>query len=1361
MQLPHRHAARLLVAILLFSTLAPASALADTSFPLNAISDDLTYVVNHFASLISHLTDAFSLHTNLAASAAPVSSPPAPPSELDFLATSTPTSSTSTAASDSSTPPQAIGLASVPPSSTMPPPTASPVPSLLRTAPLTKAPSAYLATATFSNIDMLSNLAGLLQSLNTYLASSKTQSPSSTDVQEQVAAGGNPGTYNFIPASQRIDQLSNTTISSPSITGGSISGTSVAGYLPLAGGALTGDLTGTDLNLSGTLTAGTLNVGGLSSSGALFAPYFIATSTTATSTFAGGFVVNNDASVHGIVVGIGAGNGGAGGVNTAFGFNALGANTTGFRNTAIGQHALEANTTGSQNTAIGRALEKNTTGTDNTAIGRVPLLNNTTGSFNIALGNQALQANSTGSGNIGIGYQSLFSASSTQNIALGYLAGSSITTGSYNVLLGGNSGASIATLSNYILFSDGAGNERFRVDNNGNFGIGTASPTYLLDVNGTGHFNSLVDAASFVATSTTATSTFAGSINVAGSNGLTVVPNAYGGVAPIATLGGIYNLNEPAPAIFNLIAQDTGSMNITRYGGQYGVALHMRVAAGTQSAPTAYSSLYSGAIDFEAYNGTGFSGEASIGSANFGGVTATSSAGSLYFTTTNPGSVGASQKLNITASGDVTVGSHASTPNATFAVAQSASGSGTVSNDPGGTTVTGWNTEFQNVFKVGDTITIGGQTVTILAIASQTSMTTTAIPSAHSFASFTQVGGPRFSVFGNGHIGIGTSSPLTTLSIQGAAGANDVLNVASSTGASMLYVDATGQVAIPGRIVVGTSTFGTSRRLVVVNTSGSGQNAAFGNSDFGTGTGTDLQLSMGAATGNTYVRLQAWNNDESVAGPLVLQPTNSSNSFLGIGNTAPTYKLDVTGLGHFTGLVDAANFVATSTTATSTFAGGLTAGSQFVVQQGSGNVGIGVAAPASRLDLRTTNPTTTTEPAAISVGVGDTHTSQFINFSDGTSGAIGVKVGIQFGGYQGYGFGGLYGVMTNFGGNTLGDLTFDLKNGVNDPTLTERMRITSAGYVGIGTTSPTAQLSTTGTVRFSNFGAGTLQTDANGNLSVSSDERLKNIQGNFSRGLADIQKISPILYQWKPETGYDASTTYAGFSAQNVQAAIPEAVGQDSHGYLTLQDRPLIAALVNAEKEIGTISGSFKTALIAWLGDAGNGIGNLFAKDIYASNITTQTVNSQRDNTQELCISEGANDNAPLCVTKPQLAAILAAAGQQPAPAPLPAASSTPNIMSASSTPSLLTSPVIQINGNNPAIVAIGTAYADLGASITGPQQDLNLGIATFLNGTKVDAIQLDTSTTSTSTIDYVVTDQFGTTATATRTVIVQPAASI
>ena len=36
---------------------------------------------------------------------------------------------------------------------------------------------------------------------------------------------------------------------------------------------------------------------------------------------------------------------------------------------------------------------------------------------------------------------------------------------------------------------------------------------------------------------------------------------------------------------------------------------------------------------------------------------------------------------------------------------------------------------------------------------------------------------------------------------------------------------------------------------------------------------------------------------------------------------------------------------------------------------------------------------------------------------------------------------------------------------------------------------------------------------------------------------------------------------------------------------------------------------------------------------------------------------------------------------------------------------------------NNPAIVQVGASYSDLGATITGPQADLNLGIKTFVNG--------------------------------------------
>jgi hypothetical protein len=38
-------------------------------------------------------------------------------------------------------------------------------------------------------------------------------------------------------------------------------------------------------------------------------------------------------------------------------------------------------------------------------------------------------------------------------------------------------------------------------------------------------------------------------------------------------------------------------------------------------------------------------------------------------------------------------------------------------------------------------------------------------------------------------------------------------------------------------------------------------------------------------------------------------------------------------------------------------------------------------------------------------------------------------------------------------------------------------------------------------------------------------------------------------------------------------------------------------------------------------------------------------------------------------------------------------------------------------NGNNPAVIQVGATYPDLGATITGPQAELNLGITTYVNG--------------------------------------------
>ncbi|MFA5185513.1 MAG: tail fiber domain-containing protein [Patescibacteria group bacterium] len=87
---------------------------------------------------------------------------------------------------------------------------------------------------------------------------------------------------------------------------------------------------------------------------------------------------------------------------------------------------------------------------------------------------------------------------------------------------------------------------------------------------------------------------------------------------------------------------------------------------------------------------------------------------------------------------------------------------------------------------------------------------------------------------------------------------------------------------------------------------------------------------------------------------------------------------------------------------------------------------------------------------------------------------------------------------------------------------------------------------------------------------VTSDARLKDIRGNYTRGLDEISKLQPISYTYKPTNpyGYSSKTVGIGFSAQEVQKVIPEAVTTDSKGYLQLNSDPILWAQVNAIKQL-------------------------------------------------------------------------------------------------------------------------------------------------------------------------------------------------
>jgi hypothetical protein len=130
------------------------------------------------------------------------------------------------------------------------------------------------------------------------------------------------------------------------------------------------------------------------------------------------------------------------GANTATGYQALQALTSGAYNTANGTRALYLNTTGYSNTASGdQALYSNTTGYSNTASGSYALEVNSTGFANTANGYGALNGNKTGRYNVAVGASTGGNLNAgSSNIMLGYLAGQNFASSESNNIDIGNPG---------------------------------------------------------------------------------------------------------------------------------------------------------------------------------------------------------------------------------------------------------------------------------------------------------------------------------------------------------------------------------------------------------------------------------------------------------------------------------------------------------------------------------------------------------------------------------------------------------------------------------------------------------------------------------------------------------------------------------------------------------------------------------------------------------------------------------------------------------------------------------------------------------------------------------------------------------
>lgn len=315
------------------------------------------------------------------------------------------------------------------------------------------------------------------------------------------------------------------------------------------------------------------------------------------------------------------------------------------------------------------------------------------------------------------------------------------------------------------------------------------------------------------------------------------------------------------------------------------------------------------------------------------------------------------------------------------------------------------------------------------------------------------------------------------------------------------------------------------------------------------------------ATGYAALILDTSGYDNTAAGYNALPSTTTGRANTGIGNVAG-YTADSsaqtgnnnTALGTDTafGTGTLTNATALGANAEVDISNALVLGSINQVNDATAsvNVGIGTTSPASTLDVEG------------NLAAGTAPTLWLKNNAALQSGSTGNSVDIRFtpDGGGGVGTPNAYIRAQEDGSSAWGtSLQFATVPDGNTNGAAERMRITNGGNVGIGTTAPDTLFSVNGNA----------DKPGGGSWGTFSDRRLKNLDGTFSSGLDQVLKLNPILYRYKADNamGIHDREEHVGLVAQEVQKVIPEAVTENSKGYLLVNNDPIIWAMLNAIKE--------------------------------------------------------------------------------------------------------------------------------------------------------------------------------------------------
>ena len=485
-------------------------------------------------------------------------------------------------------------------------------------------------------------------------------------------------------------------------------------------------------------------------------------------------------------------------------------------------------------------------------------------------------------------------------------------------------------------------------------------------------------------------------------------------------------------------------------------------------------------------------------------------------------------------------------------------------------------------------------------------------------SSFNQgVPGPATLINSSNCIVYGNTTSGTALTVQ-QLGAGAVMNVATSTGSSALFVSSTGQVGIgqtaPQTLLHVTATAANSAIFIdnsitggatpynTVRPSASGAGSANchiwsdGNA-VGTSDAGFLRIAAGGGTAGitkSYIDLSGYSTVTDMNQNIVFGTSGSekmritSGGNVGIGLTNPGAQLTLTSNLYAGGMIQSAGATGGITNQGAYMAWNLSTArgeTDFINQQGLGSGGWNWYSYNSSNQL-TSNAAYLSSTGGLTLG---TYSNAYTAPSGGLICPGNVGIGVTNPGYpldvlssstslfriQSYNDPAIMVISTYF--DTTKDCAIRNSNG--------QLGFTASSTPG----TPYIKFFSGASGAFTNLlggfsstltgGATTLSVDANGYIiRTPSDERLKSNIRAISYGLSDVEKLAPVCYEWKSPDTYGVGRQL-GMIAQEVQQIIPECVSGGET--LSLDYQKLVPVLTKAIQELSTKNDALEQRLAA------------------------------------------------------------------------------------------------------------------------------------------------------------------------------------